>query len=149
MTKELQSVTRQQAKRLCNAGFDLGCEYSYIEAARVYTGKCTNSEHKQGGYISRYTAPTVALALEWIRDNYSNEGDVKKGNIIFIIKAVFGSDGVFYVPFIYMFKKGKRYDVAPPDFPHEVFGFHRKYEAAESTLLDELLTILENEKWIV
>jgi hypothetical protein len=153
MNEKLQLVTLEQAKRLKELGFNWECDSFYWgdneddlcfrDAYHNHNDGTLPADYEEtDGEMTVCSAPSVALALQWVRDNYSNEGEVEKGNIIFNIKATFGSDGVFYVPFIHVFKKGKRYDVGSPDFPCETFGFHRKYGRAESMLLDELLIII-------
>jgi hypothetical protein len=125
---QLQLVTRRQAEKLARLGFDWECEYSYAEAEVVLLGGRTNTYHRDAGYVSRFTAPAVAHALKWVRDEKGLFGCVDFAIANF-------RKGYFYNYFSFSNKnitgKGK-----------ELFG---EYEAAESALLDELLTLLEKE----
>jgi hypothetical protein len=140
-TKELQPVNFEQAKKLKELGFDWIKNPCYKN--RELTHEPVLTRKYKGIEDICFAAPSVPLALKWIRNKYSTHGEREKDNIIFQIRAVFGNDGVFYVPTISIFKKGKIYDVDAADFPYKTFGYHRDYESAESALLDELLSILE------
>ena len=112
-TQRLQLVTFLQAKRLKELGYiwhAFAPSYWYDEDGALNAG----NQHT----LNYYTAPTVALALKWMRD----EKNIK--NAVYIGKYGW-----------YMQIKNKE----------RAQGF-MTYEAAESELLDELLTILEKEK---
>ena len=115
-TKELQLVTLEQAKRLKTVGFNWGCEEFYLSDASKSRGHYCN--WNCGNEIS---APTVPLALKWIRE--------VKGVIAFVY---FDPDYNQY----YFYRNVK--------LPHycDLDGFE-SYEAAESALLYELLTLLK------
>jgi hypothetical protein len=123
--QQLQLVTHSQAKRLYDVGFDRECDYSYIKAQKVYTAKRTNSDYRKGGYIARYTAPTVALALKWFRD--------AKG----LVSGICPDEWEFrnYYPVIAKTADGQIGLIS-----------YSNYEAAESALLDVLLNIIEKKK---
>ena len=119
-TKQLQLVTYEQAKKLKEVGFDYEVTHFYVKAdiyKQVFafwnhTNIVRNSEknynHKDcNGYIS---APTVAHALKWFRDE-------KKRPI-----AVCITDELEYY-------------ICPP----LSIKYYKTYEEAESALLDELL----------
>ncbi|MDR0295173.1 MAG: hypothetical protein LBH91_03145 [Prevotellaceae bacterium] len=121
MEKQLQLVTSEQAKRLKEAGFDWKTLVSY-----TYNGDLTDV----GDVIHKNTlfhyvcAPSVALALKWFRD--------VKG-----VRCCVSID----VPDEWI---GEYYD----DKRCEFTGSYEMYEAAESALLDELLTSIEKAKTI-
>lgn len=70
--KQLQLVTYEQAKKLKAAGFDWPCEYAYHEdGGFCAVGKCDAWNHygrENSSLPNGYSAPTVALALKWLRD---------------------------------------------------------------------------------
>jgi hypothetical protein len=113
--KELQIVTFEQSKRLKALGFDWGCRAFYHAMGGIIFSDCVKNE-KQYGITYKAAAPTVALALKWIRDekhlNYSISciGDYYK----FITDDDLGCN-------------------------------YSSYEELERALLDELLTVLEKE----
>jgi hypothetical protein len=118
MDTELQFVTYEQAKKLKALGFDYECSYFFrtsgeldIEANLWY--------HSEFGYDS--PAPTVALALKWIRDEKKLFG--------YVYNTMFNK-------FLFHFYDHK---------DHSKYDFNT-YESAESALLDELLNILEKEE---
>jgi hypothetical protein len=129
-TKQLQFADYKQAQRLGDVGFDWACEYSYIEAGIVYTGGCTNSEHRQGGWKARYTAPTLVVVLKWFRDEKNLYGFIdrstKKHWYFIVCEADNGK--TIYIP-----EEGND-------------EFFDAYEAAESALADKLLTFLEKRR---
>jgi hypothetical protein len=138
--KQLQLVTHEQAQRLKQLGFNWECETFYIDGNIDNSHNMINYNNNEGlfwnkddydeeatddGYCS---APTVALALKWMRDEkgircavnhetwYSTRTEAESNN---------------YYPKRQGEKTGLGYSI---------------YEAAETALLDELLTILEEEK---
>jgi len=124
-TQQLQLVTFEQAEKLKTFGFKWGCEYCYsVENAFLKKyGLCSDTFNQNKNYVS---APTISLALKWIRD----------------VKGIFSC--VYFD--LTSFRKG---------FYGSLFKFDEKtsiqrtetistYEAAESALMDKLLTILEN-----
>ena len=124
--KELQLVTFEQAKRLKELGYDWAEERYYVNREdRIFILQYDlNETNNPNSEESFYSAPTVALALEYIRE--------EKG--IKCCVEFYGKDKYTYT--IYN-KTGARI------FTHQRFDV---YKAAESALLDELLTLLEKEK---
>ena len=125
MRNQLQFVTYEQSKKLKELGFDWEVASFYFRDGKFY--KKGLSELKgfkgwKGWYYweatknSRYSAPTVALALKWFRD-------VKKA----IPQIYRNSDNNVWLVF-----DGVHYNT---------IGSFDTYEAAESALLDELLKI--------
>jgi hypothetical protein len=102
-TKESQRVTREQDVRLKKAGFDWTTDNSFRE-----------DEH---------ALPTVARALEFIRDK----------------KGVSGTIRLHYSPYL---KKNVYCLILNRK---DRIKIYYTYESAESALLDELLTLLEKE----
>ena len=124
---ELQLVTFEQAERLKKLGFNWGVNYHYnLGVEYPFSNKVGENYNDNDGDLY-YSAPTVALALKWVRD----------------VKGIFSC-----VDFaIADFRKG---------YYHNYFSFENKnymcnkkqslfgsYEDAESALLDELLNILK------
>ena len=121
----LPLVTYNQARRLKKAGFDWnhsqsGCRWYYPEP------NSNNVKLMEVPFtMSAIAAPTVALALKWLRDV---KGIV--GNVIC------------------------RYEKCDEVYSNEVFvgdGWNESqdfsnYETAESALLDELLKLIKNGK---
>jgi hypothetical protein len=116
-TKELRLVSREQAVRLKKLGFDWATGNVYYDEI-------------EKEWIS---APTVALALKWIRD----EKEIRCG---IDVRASFegGRMHIFY------YGKFAQYG----DYGLRWTETDRKdsYPQAESALLDELLTLLEAEE---
>ena len=117
----------EQAQRLKKAGFDWETKEFYQKNNPLFvcfiTYKYNHNDNDDAfGHI---TAPTVALALKWFRDEKGIRGFVLQGN-------------------------RKNYKIFA-DFDNGVnsgnynleYNYFDTYEAAESTLLDELLNILE------
>jgi hypothetical protein len=137
MTKELQLVTFVQAKRLEKLGFDYNAEFCFDEGV---DGKARLGLKKMP-YIKirhKYTlCPTVALALKWIRD----EKKIDCGVCFFDVTSL-AYQGKYQPP--YLLKMGDK--SLKPRTSYYTLESHETYEAAESALLDELLTILEKMK---
>jgi hypothetical protein len=116
-THQLQLVSFEQAKRLKKLGFDWNPEYMYdyyLNEPRIIT----IDDFYNPEYV--ISAPSVALALKWMRD--------KKGFSYSIVKD----------------KLPLEYSIHLLNGTHGRFHIEG-YEAAENYLLDELLTILEKE----
>jgi hypothetical protein len=114
-TKQLQLVALEQAKRLKALGFDWKCDRYYFEDDQGTSSYILNHNR----YDDFYSAPTVALALKWIRDEKTN-----------LFEVTHTDAGEWYY----------RKRIAQWSEASEcIFD---TYEAAESALLDELLTIL-------
>ena len=149
-TKQLQLVTFGQAKRLKALGFDWECDKLYAGNILVRAGSedfplntdiasipysnwnDMDYEWNDGVQPEWVSAPTVALALKWIMD-------VKKRN--FTINLDYAQENGtknYYYAYKIEYACGVSHSRAFRTF-HEPFA----YEAAESTLLDELLTVLE------
>jgi hypothetical protein len=126
MGKQLQLVTYEQAKRLKELGFDWthsdsGCKWYYPEPDGNIMILDVSFTDKS------VAAPTVALALKWIRD--------EKGKI-FTVKWDYLGGGDYNYYYIIEYKNS---------IP--IVGFGTKdYYIVESQLLDKLLTILEKKK---
>jgi hypothetical protein len=135
--KQLQIVTFEQARRLKKLDFDWECAQCYglnAPDAGVYKELFTEQESLNYNDTEQFpmmtialfgyslSAPTVALAFKWIRDEKKLFGYT--GNAV---KGIFGYS--FY----------NRHEVIESEIEYNT------YEAAESALLDELLTILEKD----
>ena len=124
-TQQLQLVTFEQAKRLKELGFNFACREYYDSKAIFYYDAVQawdidhNSEYISKGGYDRISAPTVSLALKWFRD-------VKKAIYIIALNEV---EAVYCGEILGI-------DV-------DCRGSSDTYEAAESALLDELLTLFE------
>jgi len=134
-TKELPLVTFEQAKRLKKLGFDWEIFEFYAENgnsnhwknAKYDMPKNWNIMHDYKSYDIFYSAPTVALALKWMRD-------VKGIRCSLNQVLIFGKTSNRY-----SFSYNKTYGC---EYCTQEFD---TYESAESTLLDELLRILEKD----
>jgi hypothetical protein len=125
--KELQRVNSVQAKRLKKLGFDWECDYHfYKENCWKVNPKLSNKHLAENSF----SAPTVAHALMWFRVEH---------NLIGKPYPMDGGSG-----FNYMYYKLNR-GVWCARLCLHVKRFNT-YEAAESAVLDELLTILEKEE---
>jgi hypothetical protein len=124
-TKQLQLVTYEQAKRLKELEFDWATREFYCSKVLCGSEDSVDAWNKQK-IVDFISAPTVALALKWIRD--------EKDIICHVITQMkhFRLDYRFLYRLNYAQIKSERDYI--------------DYEAAESALLDELLTILEKEK---
>jgi hypothetical protein len=143
--KKLQLVTYEQAKKLKRLGFDLKCLCYYVKDKKKYnffdfiTIKKRDKdciypfEHNHNGKKGYFSAPPVALALKWIRD------EKKVYTTISVVHNIYLRPEPYYV--IAFSGKFGRYSVEclTQKFPSS-------YEAAESALLDEIIKILEKEK---
>jgi hypothetical protein len=125
--EQLSLVSYGQAKRLNAVGFDWECSGYYWKSENRGRGHEIINHNK----YDDYSAPTVALALKWFRDERNLTGLIARNATDWyfeICKAGCGTSVYF----------------SPDSFCYED-GFET-YESAESTLLDELLTILEKEE---
>ena len=126
---QLPLVTYEQARRLKKAGFDWSVIKFFDDDGNDYetpTAECLS--RCVISPIPRYSAPTVALALKWVRDTkplcYSL-AIVAHGHYFRAIKAEI--DGCVVRP-------------------SEAIKLTKTYEEAESALLDGLLALLETPK---
>jgi hypothetical protein len=132
--KQLQLVTFEQAKRLCELNFNLETDYHWnVKQRKLY--ECSKDNYNDSSYF--YSAPTVALALKWMRD----VKDIECGVDFFDVVS-FAYQGVFQLP--KSLKIGDKIFKARTSY--YTLERHDTYEAAESELLNELLTILEKKK---
>ncbi len=117
--KQLQLVTFEQALRLSRLGFDWETEAFYHSdgTADIYVFQNHNAE----GQIS---APTVALALKWMRTEQN------------IVCDPFSAMRNFRLEYRWRYRLNYAQVTSNNTF--------LDYEQAEFALLDELLTILEN-----
>jgi hypothetical protein len=135
-TKQLQLVTFEQAKILKALGFNWNVGYFYNATSKQLKPNFIGATQKgeflttdnflvDNNYSRKFpkiSAPSVALALKWMRD--------EKG-------------------FDYSITKGRRYNEYGYSLLNGTTGrlhINGDYEAAELALLDELLTVLEKEK---
>jgi hypothetical protein len=144
--KSLPLVTFEQAKRLKAAGLDWptmhfaidkdpDCEIFYapttpnpafhVKEPRDWNNEGAPGASQKGGYVS---IPTVALALAWVQDVKNKDSYVSRM-----------SNGR-YGGWIDM-RMGGTYGEY-----RKIAGYFETFQTAESALLDELLTILENGK---
>jgi hypothetical protein len=130
-TKELQRVNREQAKRLKKLGFDRRVVYYFDKTQDdgLVTNPliCFADNHNKDE--TKISAPTVALALKWIRDE-------KK--LLCFVSCWYGSTTKYE-----WLWQGRV--IIINKHPIET-AFYATYEAAESALLDKLLTLLEKEE---
>ena len=133
-TKKLQFVTFSQSKRLEALGFDWPVPSFYFKTGEL----CIKDKSELSGCKNwrswyyweatkgiRFSAPTVALALKWMRDVKS------------IPNVVSIDDFDYYSGYFIM--DNIKYEIV-------THGHIETFETAESALLDELITILEEEK---
>jgi hypothetical protein len=134
-TKQLPLVTYEQAKRLHDLGFDGKTNYYFRPYNSIprYSTSCYNfNECNDDINVGSYqcSAPTVALALKWIRD----EKDIKNEVRFYYRNADY--QDYYYQGYL-------------DNHNHKCLDctlHFDTYEAAESALLDKLLTILEEEE---
>lgn len=121
MKNSLPVVTKQQAIKLKKIGFDLEIDYAYRDGSGMIV-PIVGSVLNWNAYDKSQSAPTVALALKWIRD-------VK--NILVVPRP-----------------KYLKYDASVLQYPEmiviqPVIGEDGKtYEEAESAGLDKVLYLL-------
>jgi hypothetical protein len=130
--KELQLVTFEQAKKLESLGFDWKTQWYYsifktekeILKDAGFLGQWNNGQEN----LTAISAPTVALALKWVRDEKNFYGFCDK-NLLGWCFEIYKADngGIVYVSHIFD-KVGET------------------YEDAESALLDKLLIFIQKEK---
>jgi hypothetical protein len=145
--KQLQFVTFGQAKRLKNLGFDWRCIAGYNnDGKKVYCKReayyaqaiyandmAINFNTSSAGVLTpdyfTVSAPTVAQALKWFRD--------EKGYNMNALGLWNGKYG--YRIFV---KYHTEYDI---EYQYSITSYDT-CDAAESALLDELLNVLEKEE---
>jgi hypothetical protein len=145
--KELQPVTFEQAKRLKAAGFDWRCIAGYNNDGKkvyckreayygqtIYANDMTVdfNTNSAGGLTPDYftvSVPSVVLALKWFRD--------EKACRVGVMDTREGKYG--YRIFV---KYHTEYDI---EYQYSIINYD-SFDAAESALLDELLTVLEKEE---
>jgi hypothetical protein len=119
---QLQLVTFEQAKRLKKLGFDWKC------------GSCYDTQGKAWDLVGNIhsitypdiSAPTVALALKWAEDEKKIKSGLSPAHVSGTIR------------YIWWYSVNGGIDSASDG---------KEKEAAESDLLDEVLTILEEKQW--
>ena len=118
--KELQIVRFEQAVALKKLGFDWETEWVYKENQEliriILLNTCFNKNN--------YSAPTVAFALKWFRDVKGSVYSISFDKIKHKWDCLLGMDRVVII----------------------ATKSIKTYEQAESTLLDELLNLIEEEK---
>jgi len=117
---ELQYVSFEQANRLKALGFDWLASCSYADGVLIET----RADNHNAFLLHQCSAPTVALALKWLRD--------VKGMRFCVVCAEckVTSDGWFYTFLIH-----------GTDVPNS--KAFETYEESESALLDAVLDVLE------
>ncbi len=123
---QLPLVTDGQARRLKKVGFNIPCSMYYTSTGRTGQYGYLYDDNQQDEGCS---APTVALALKWIRDVKGLPNAVETDFYT-------GRDLTRSVTYFGRYTQG----IAPMRTAH-----FNQYEAAESALLDELLTLIEND----
>jgi hypothetical protein len=128
--KELSLVSCEQAEKLKKLGFDWECSQIYASETDFHNqtkkGEIYEGVNYKNSYGGDYTAPTVALALKWLRDEK------------YIFAYIFVDGFKSRREFCWSAHSDRHYG----NFGGEGFD---SYEAAESALLNELLTILEKD----
>ena len=125
--KQLQLVSFEQAKRLKELGFDWKTYRTY-----KFNGEAAVpiSEQNYNKLDNRISAPTIALALKWFRDEKDLLSDVCLIITSRYSYSIIKNDGEDFIISI----------------DNNDNTNYPTYEAAESALLDVLLTLLEKEK---
>ena len=120
---QLQICSFEQAQRLKAAGFSWDCnQYYELYCSAYYNGNVANYNDGRTVAYNRtpvISAPTVALALKWMRD--------VKGKYNWSIDCAGVDDYIYFID-------------------TKIYGGFSTYEAAESALLDKLLNVLETNK---
>ena len=122
--QQLQLVSFEQAKRLKEAGFDFHCEHRFTNGHKNLLNRWTDLKNANSDKFD-ISAPTVAIALKWFRDVKLIDCAIQIQNNEVEKVLYFGN---------YFSQQ------------HKAFGFtqdYEIYEAAETALLDELLTLIE------
>jgi hypothetical protein len=123
-TEQLQLVTFDQAKKLKSLGFSYVTSEWYDSRGKIHESYFkTNHNVDEKSSEKKTGAPTVQLALKWFRDEKNVIGH-----------AYYDTDDYTY----YFYRQGMYCNI---------YGFD-SHESAESALLDELLTISENDESI-
>jgi hypothetical protein len=123
MKNQLQLVTYEQATMLKKLGFDIETYKYYCDKYPIH-GITLNDAYHFGNWNEsdkNFSAPTVALALKWFRDEKDIEYSIEYG--------------ANYFWHIHNISHENTCDVGL-----------ETYDEAESALLDELLTILEKQQ---
>jgi len=124
MTKELQIVSREQAIRLCEVGFDWDCYFAWRLENNEFGEANILVDFQGSNVLPDYAvAPTVALALKWFREEKLMCFSIEYHN----------THRRYYYNIWYSHKHFER-----PDF--------YTYDEAESALLDALLDLVINDK---
>jgi hypothetical protein len=125
---QLQIVSFEQAWRLKALGFDWNTEWFYRDnlpsPADTLLHQPNNAIGDHNACIHRFSAPTVAHALKWMRD---------ENGIVCAVDWFFDEYPAYRGSIIINGMRRKT-------------GGYDTYEAAEAALLDELLTLIEKEK---
>jgi hypothetical protein len=132
---QLQLVTYEQAKKLDAAGFNRETRIRYDHDCKQITETSTDRDHNDPNKWTNKdkqgcSAPTVALALKWMRDNKPYNCSVERS---------LGDRG-YWGRYRRKNEYGGRRELTKA-FTTNVFNTH---EDAESALLDELLNLIEN-----
>jgi hypothetical protein len=123
--KRLQLVTFRQARRLRALGFKYPVDYYFqLSPGSFSVGRTNEATNMNDRHQCGISAPSVALALKWFRD----EKEVTGGVILKRWKY-----GWYYIGLL-------DNTVCDSSNVYEEFD---SYEAAESALLDEFLSIIE------
>ncbi len=120
--KQLPLVTHEQARRLKKAGFNWECDWVYLwEDGKEDKRILSPANRGCMGFYKGASAPTVALALKWMRD----EKELCCGVACWAI----GYQGQY---------------IDRNNFPRHTI-MRNKFTDAQSDVLDATLTMIENE----
>lgn len=120
--KELAIVSYEQAKKLKELGFDWLCNNLYHRKGTFSSSSGNFDFNAESIYFS---APTVALALKWFRD--------EKGIKNAVCLCMWSST-----------RDGRTRTVYQPSISGKLRSEYNTYEQAESAMLDELLELILN-----
>jgi len=132
---ELQLVTFEQAKQLKEIGFDWNVNTYYFSDGELHQNVSINGFSDWNIGHCYFSAPTVALALQWIRDVKKTPNAVNFWDVV--SWAYEGSYQVCNIIDIGDKRLQPRTTYTTPS--------NSDYNIAESALLDELLNILEKQ----
>ncbi|MBK5722576.1 hypothetical protein JGH11_17010 [Dysgonomonas sp. Marseille-P4677] len=141
----MNTVTYDQAKKLKELGYSEEVLRSYHNKigwgerpfldSRIGLNNYNKEKYNKDGWYNTCSAPSVSEALQWIREKYSKI-------IVFEIKVFPRSNGDIIYPYTI-------YDYNSRIGKYERFMVStvcKSYPEAESALLNELLTYLEQKK---
>ena len=137
-SKELQFVSRDQAKLLKELGFDWDCE-NWVQQAENWAPEAVNCDidEKQKYYFKpMFKRPSVALALKWIRDVKGVKSCVLANDYTVDEVGNFGKEYNYRIVV-------KHTGISDNSCYRYSLTSYKTYEEAESELLTNLLKILK------